>query len=364
MDIHEITRDWLARRPATTRKNGFLFALILPLAIIACPGSSSTSDSNRNLNSNTERTASSTGSLPGAPASETTAPSPKVVFDENRAFADLRKQVEFGPRPAGSSQLAATREYIVSELKAAGLTVRLDEWRPSTPVGPLNMVNIVATLPGESTDMIVLGSHYDTKLFKQFRFVGADDGASSTAVLLELARDLAASHRKSRFTYEFAFFDGEEAVCEGWEECGKPGAPDNTYGSRHFVEQLKEKNEVRNCRAFILMDMIGYKNLEMGRDDMSTPWLIDIVWQTAHELGYSQQFLNRVEPVGGDDHEPFLKAGIDSLDLIQLSTYKYWHTPEDTLDKVSARSLKIIGEVVLASLPRIEQHLIDKRGTA
>jgi hypothetical protein len=109
--------------------------------------------------------------------------------------------------------------------------------------------------------------------------------------------------------------------------------------------------------------MMGYKNLEFGRDDMSTTWLVDAVWQTARELGYGEQFQDHPEGVGGDDHEPFLRAGVDSLDIIQLNTYPFWHKAEDTLDKVSARSLKIVGETLLASLPRIEQHLLNKRAS-
>jgi glutaminyl-peptide cyclotransferase len=121
---------------------------------------------------------------------------------------------------------------------------------------------------------------------------------------------------------------------------------------------LKTKNEVKRVRAMILLDMIGYKDLEFGRDDdMSTRWLVDAIWDTAKERGYGRQFLSMNEGVGGDDHEPFRKAGIDSVDIIQLASYPYWHKPDDTLDKISPQSLKIVGDVVLASLPRIEQHL-------
>jgi Zn-dependent M28 family amino/carboxypeptidase len=107
--------------------------------------------------------------------------------------------------------------------------------------------------------------------------------------------------------------------------------------------------------------MMGYKNLELGRDTMSTRWLQDIIWRTGRELGYGKVFVDRPEGVGGDDHEPFLRAGIDSVDLIQLEAYRYWHTAEDTLDKISAQSMKIVGESVLASLPRIEEYLQNKR---
>ena len=110
-------------------------------------------------------------------------------------------------------------------------------------------------------------------------------------------------------------------------------------------------------RALILLDLMGAKNLNLGRDTMSTRWLQDIVWAKARELGYGQYFVDRPEGVGGDDHEPFLRAGIDSLDLIQLTSYPYWHRADDTLDKVSAQSMKVVGDTVLASLPKIAERL-------
>ena len=272
----------------------------------------------------------------------------------------VRKQVEFGPRISGSPELAKTREYIVNELKSSGLAVFTDEFTASTPVGEKKMVNITAEFPGESKDVIIISSHYDTKLYKDMRFVGANDPGTSVGTLLELGRVLAGSKQKPKLTYWLAFFDGEEAFCEGWEDCGKPGAPDNTYGSRHYVSQLRNKNELSRVRALILLDLMGYKNLELGRDTMSIKWLQDIVWQTARELGYSSYFVDRPEGVGGDDHEPFLRAGVDSVDLIQLNGYPYWHKADDTLDKVSSRSMKIVGDTVLASLPRVEQHVLKQ----
>lgn len=283
----------------------------------------------------------------------------KTAFDGERAFAHVRRLVGFGPRPAGSKELAEARKYIVGELKSYGLKVSEDEFTPKTPAGERRMVNVTAELPGDSTDFIIISSHYDTKPFKEFRFVGANDGGSSTGELLELARVLAAGPRP-HFTYRFVFFDGEEAFCRDWDECGKPGAPDNTYGSRHYVERLKESGELKRLRALILLDMMGYEKLEMGRDDMSTPWMAEAVWRAARELGYTKQFADRTEGVGGDDHEWFLKAGVPSLDIIQLNSYPFWHTPADTLDKISARSLQTVGDVLLASLPRIEKKLSDE----
>jgi hypothetical protein len=183
---------------------------------------------------------------------------------------------------------------------------------------------------------------------------------------------LAAKKQKPRVTYRFVFFDGEEAFCFDWDQCHNPNPadpksplPDHTYGSRHYVAQLIDKSELKRVRAMILLDMIGYKNLRLGRDDLSTTWLQDIVWQTAKQIGYGSQFVDAREGVGDDDHGPFLRAGVDSLDIIQLSTYgvsdsEYWHTKEDTLDKISSKSLKVVGDAVIGSLPKIEERLVSK----
>jgi len=331
----------------------FLLILMLPLFFVACPGGDKKGNTNASAN------------VPPAASPTPTTSQAGLSIDGERAFEHVRKQVEIGPRPAGSAELAKARDYIVGELKSYGLNVMFDEFTSKTPVGDRKMVNVTAELPGESSDVIIVSSHYDTKLFKEFRFVGANDGGSSTGALLEMARVMAQSGQKPRFTYWFVFFDGEEAFCAEWEQCKNQDGPDNTYGSRHYVKQLKEKSELKNrVRAMILLDMMGYKNLRLGRDEeMSTPMLIEEVWQTASELGYSAQFVDEEEGVGGDDHEPFLKEGIPSLDIIQLSTYEYWHKPEDTLDKISPQSLKTVADVVLASLPRIEQRLINARAT-
>jgi len=315
--------------------------LVFPFGLIGCPGGSNPGP------------AANSANAPAASPANATAP----AFDGERAMEHVRKQVEFGPRPAGSAELEKTRGYLVSELKAVGLKVTTDEFHPTTPVGVRKMVNITAELPGTSTDVIIVSSHYDTKLFKEFRFVGANDGASSTGALLELARVMTAAKADRRFTYWFVFFDGEEAFCKEWDECSKPGAPDNTYGSRRFVAQLQTRNELEKVRAMILMDLVGSKNPQFGRDDLSSTWLVDIIWRTAKELGHGAIFVDRPESIGSDDHEPFLKAGIDAIDIIQLGTYTEWHTAADTLDKISPRTLKIVGDVMLASLPKIEERL-------
>lgn len=332
--------------------------LFLPFGFQTCSNSSSTP------NNNSRAQASPQAAPTVSPSIATANASAGIAFDGDRAFAHVKKMVETGPRVAGSKELARTREYIISELRSYGLQVSTDEFRTKTPVGERRMVNVTAELPGETSDVIMLASHYDTKLYKEFRFVGANDGGSSTGALLEMARVLAAGKQRPRFTYWFVFFDGEEAVCKNWDDCGTPTAPDNTYGSRRFVARLIDRNELKRVRAMILLDMIGYKKLELGRDPMSSRWLVDIIWQTAREMKYEAYFVDREEGVGGDDHEPFLRAGVDAVDLIQLNSYPHWHTAEDTLDKISPRSLQVVGEVVLASLPRIEERLLSKRAGA
>ena len=341
------TESKLSRDNSSSSVFTLFLILIFTLGSLGCRGDNSGS--------------SNAGNVPSPATSPTREPPPpSLAIDADRAFTHVRKQVEFGPRPAGSAELAKAREYIVAELRSYGLNVMSDEWQAKTPIGERKMVNLTAELPGESKEIIIIGSHYDTKLYKQFRFVGANDGASSTGALMEIARVMAESGGKRRFTYRFVFFDGEEAFCANWDDCDTPDGPDNTYGSRYYVKQLKEKNEIKQVRAVLLLDMIGYENLKLGRNEMlSTRWLIDAVWDTAKELGFDEQFVEETEHCDADDHLPFLQEGVEALDIIQLDTYPFWHKPEDTLDKISPQSLKTVADVVLASLPRIEERLLS-----
>lgn len=280
-------------------------------------------------------------------AAAASAQAPKV-FDSSRAWDHLRQQVAIGPRPAGSAGNLKNREYITRTLAAIGLTTVEQAWEASTPLGPIKMVNLIATIPGRRPDRIVLASHFDTKLFREFRFVGASDGASSTAALLELARVIKA-RRQLPFTIELLFLDGEEATGE-WRD------PDHTYGSRHYVEVARKTGTLKSLRAMILLDMIGDRDLNIRRESNSTPWLTDIVWNVARKLGHQRHFISEAMAVE-DDHLHFLKAGVPSLDIIDLD-YAAWHTAQDTLDAVSARSLQVVGDVVVAALPEIEARLL------
>jgi hypothetical protein len=276
-------------------------------------------------------------------------------FDAARAWQHLEHLVALGPRPAGSPALRQTRAYITRELGAAGLTVQEQPFTPSTPLGPVDMVNLIVRLPGERTDRILLAGHYDTKLMREAPFVGANDGGSSAAMLLELARVLAS--RPRTFTYELIWLDGEEAFCTDWTECGTAAEPDNTYGSRHYVSAAREAGALGALRALLLVDMVADRRLEIRRDTNSTPWLVDLVWATARRLGHDDVFVDQLTAVE-DDHLPFLRAGVPAVDIIDLD-YPAWHTPSDTLEQVSAASLQVVGDVVLASLPALEQRLLS-----
>jgi Zn-dependent M28 family amino/carboxypeptidase len=294
-----------------------------------------------------------------APAEQAASPVQQpatAAFDSNKAWEHLRQMVMIGPRPAGSEALRQTRAYITRQLSAVGLTVEEQPFVAQTPIGSINMVNLITRLPGKRTDRILITGHYDTKLFREFAFVGASDGASSGAILIELARVL--KSRPHEFTYEFVWFDGEEAVCKEWDDCSRPGAPDNTYGSRYYVDAARKGNALTSIKAMILLDMIGARDLKLRKDtDLSTPWLNDLVWGVARKMGYGTTFIDLPGGVGGDDHEPFVKAGIPAIDLIDLADYPQWHTKDDDLAHVSARSLQIVGDVVVAALPEIEKRL-------
>ena len=270
---------------------------------------------------------------------------PDLPFDSDRAWGDLETVVGFGPRPAGSENLQKTREYIVAELEAAGLEALLDEFVGMTPLGEIEMVNIRAIVPGRKEESIAVAGHYDTKRF-DVSFVGANDGGSSTAVVLELARISAGLDLEH--TLEFIFFDGEEAVVE-WT------AEDSVYGSRHDIDRRYEEGTLRRLKALVLVDMIGDRDLGILDETSSTDWLKEVIWETAAAIGYSGQFRNDGYAIE-DDHTPYLKAGIDAVDLIDLD-YPFWHTPADTIDKTSAGSLKAVGDVVYRALPAIDARL-------
>jgi Zn-dependent M28 family amino/carboxypeptidase len=268
---------------------------------------------------------------------------PAESFDGRQAFADLKRLVAFGPRPAGSPALAEARRWIIAQLKDTGAQVEEDSFTASTPVGAIPMTNVIAKFPGTESKVVMVTGHYDTKLEQGFRFVGANDGASSAALLLELARVW--HGREHDLTYWLVFFDGEEAVRD-WT------ATDSLYGSRHLVQKLSSQGELGRIQAMILVDMIGDANLDIHREANSTPWLTDTVFAAAHRLGYAKYFLDSPITVD-DDHIPFVNAGVAAVDLIDFNygpNNSYWHTDKDTVEHCSPLSLTIVGRVVLATL--------------
>ena len=282
--------------------------------------------------------------------------SAESAFDSAKAWTHLQAMVNIGPRPAGSAELRQTRAYITRQMTALGLKVEEQPFVADTPVGKVDMVNLIVRLPGKRPDRILFTGHYDTKPMKNTVFVGASDGASSAAMLIELARVF--KDRPREFTYEFVWLDGEEAFCLGWDDCGKPNSPDNTYGSRYYVQAAQKAGAVASVKANILVDMVGDKDLRIMRETQSTKWLVDIVWAAAKRLGHGAIFPDESSMIE-DDHVPFLAAGMPSVDIIDLD-YPAWHNTNgrDTIDKVSAASLRIVGDVIVAAVPDIEKRLL------
>jgi Zn-dependent M28 family amino/carboxypeptidase len=250
---------------------------------------------------------------------------------------------------AGTPANAQTRQYIIQTLAGFGIKAVEQPFETDTPIGRVKMANVIATLPGDRPERIALASHFDTKLFKEFRFVGASDAGSSTAALLELGRVLEDKPRP--FTIELLFLDGEEAFVD-WT------GTDHTYGSRYYVQNAQKTGTLASLKALVLLDMIGDRNLTIRREANSTRWLTDIIWNTARRLGHQQYFLLDETPIE-DDHLEFLAAGVPAVDIIDLD-YSAWHTAQDTLENVSARSLQIVGDVVVGALPDIEQRLLKQ----
>lgn len=278
------------------------------------------------------------------------------VSDAARAYAHVKKLVEMGPRPSGSEAIKKAQQYIETELKSYGLKVIADSFEAETTRGKKPMKNIIGELSGQKTEVVLIAGHYDTKL--QPGFVGANDAGSSTAAVLEMARAL--SKTKPEYTLWFVFFDGEEAFVD-WDA---NGGMDNTYGSRHMVARMTAEGTIKRVKALILVDMIGDKELDLRKDYESTPWMVNLVWATARQLGYEKHFLND-EGGYSDDHIPFKKAGIPVIDIIDFNygpDNSYWHTNEDTLDKVGGESIKIVCDVVIKTLPEVFKHLNTSPG--
>jgi Zn-dependent M28 family amino/carboxypeptidase len=257
-----------------------------------------------------------------------------LTFDGERAYADVQTQVDFGPRIPGTPGHAQVVDWMREELEAAGWQAEIQE---SKALGhPIR--NVVARRSNE-LPQIILGAHYDSRMFadsdpdpaNHTRPVpGGNDGASGVAVLLELARTLPGDSPP----IWLVFFDAEDnGRIEGW---------DWILGSREFV-----KNNPVQPRAVVIVDMIGDADLNIYREANSNVQLTNEIWASARNIGYPHIFIDEVRHDMLDDHTPFLEAGIPAVDIIDFD-YPYWHTIEDTPDKVSADSLKAVGDTLLA----------------
>jgi Zn-dependent M28 family amino/carboxypeptidase len=237
------------------------------------------------------------------------------------------------------------RSVIKQQLAMRGCEVISDRFTAQTPDGPIPMENIIAKFAGKSGGAIAVSGHYDTK--KMANFVGANDGGSSTGVLLELAAALQGRPRVD--DVYLVFFDGEEAFHE-WTDT------DSLYGSRHLAEKWTADGTNRRLKALINIDMTGDRNLRLLWDTNSVASVRNLVWDVADSLGYSASFPRKSSSIA-DDHLPFINAGVRAVDLIDFdSQATFWHTPQDTLDKLDPHSFEIIGAVVMKSIEELEER--------
>lgn len=267
-------------------------------------------------------------------------------FSGTAALEFTRKAVAFGPRPPGSAANRKLQAYIESQLKPLHCRISFDAFTADTPSGKVAMRNIIATFPGSSGRAVVVSGHFDTKPMPGAAFAGANDGGSSTGFLLELARVVNTMSHADDIC--LVWFDGEEAYGE-WSDTN------GIYGSKHLADKWSRENTLGRIKALINVDMIGDKDLGILQEGNSSPALLRLVWTTAHDLGYGKYFLDSGFATE-DDHLPFVRKGVNALDLIDFDYgpgNDYWHTERDTIDKLSAHSLDVVGNVLVAVMRKL-----------
>jgi len=288
-------------------------------------------------------------SPPEAVASDN-APLPHI--DAKRAFEYTREVTAFGPRYMGNENHKKLERYILDHLK--GDQVEEDDFTADTVEGKFPVRNIIAKFPGTKDGIIVIMGHYDTNYpLRNIGYVGANDGGSSTAVLLEFANQLRVAPGKKRDGYSvwLVWTDGEEAV-KTWSDT------DSLYGTRHLAEKWEKDGTLKKIKALMVMDMIGDADLNIDRNTNGSPWLLDLIYAAAERLGYQSHFYDRQGPIA-DDHLPFFKRGVPSADVIDLD-YGYnnvfHHTAQDTMDKLSPESLQIAGDTIMETIRMLDQR--------
>ena len=277
---------------------------------------------------------------------------PAPTFDGERAMQYVKDIVKFGPRPLASANHKKVEDYIASRLK--GDDLEDDTFTANTPVGKFPVHNIVAKYPGTKEGIIVVASHYDTNYpLRNTSYVGANDGASSSALLLELANQLRGKQRAG-YSVWLVWDDAEEAMKP---ETELDFMADSLYGITHLADKWQSDGTLKKIKAFLLADMIGDADLNIDRDENSTPWVESVVYEAAKRVGYQSHFFQHDNKVS-DDHLPFMKRGVPCADLIDFM-YGYnnvfWHTPQDTVDKLSPKSLTIVGGVVMETISILDR---------
>ena len=298
------------------------------------------------------RSESAAATPPPETAPPDSAPLPHI--DAKRAFQYTREVTAFGPRYMGSENHKKLERYILDHLKddhLKGDQVEDDAFTADTVEGTFPVRNIIAKFPGTKDGLIVILGHYDTVYpLRNSGFVGANDGGSSTAILLEYANQLRGKKRDG-YSVWLVWTDGEEAV-QKWSDT------DSVYGARHLAEKWEKDGTLKKIKALMVMDMIADADLDIARNTKGAPWLLDLIYAAAERGGYQSHFYARQGPIE-DDHVPFVNRGVPCADVIDLD-YGYnnvfWHTPQDTMDKLSPKSLEIVGNTILETI-----HMLDQR---
>ena len=279
-----------------------------------------------------------------------------VAVDGARALEEVRNFVALGPRHAGTPGAEKAAHYLLGRLQELGVAAEIQEFREDSPKGPTTFRNVLGRIPGKSGQIILFGSHYDTKSGIE-NFEGANDSGSSTGLLLELARGFAQTAPQEA-EIRFAFFDGEECMISY-----RPG--DGFHGSGHLARTMEADGSISNIAAMILLDMVGDKDLTVTIPRNGTPWLIALAFAAARAEGGRAKFQLHAHPVG-DDHEAFFRRGVPAVDFIDFQygsapgLNDYWHTPADTLDKLSAESLETVGRTAARLAAAVPTRAAEK----
>ncbi len=328
--------------------------LVLPLAVALANTVACTKGTSADATASAATNPESPAATPVPPAAAPTDNAPLPHIDSKRAFQYTREVTAFGPRYMGSENHKKLERYILNHLKddhLKGDQVEDDAFTADTVEGKFPVRNIIAKFPGTKDGIIVILGHYDTVYpLRNSGFVGANDGGSSTAILLEFANQLRGKKRDG-YSVWLVWTDGEEAVRK-WSDT------DSLYGARHLAEEWEKDGTLKKIKALMVMDMIGDADLNIDRNTNGAPWLLDLIYAAAERGGYQSHFYAREGPIE-DDHIPFVKRGVPSANVIDLD-YGYnnvfWHSPQDTMDKLSPKSLEIVGDTILETI-----HMLDQR---